>query len=33
MLLPRLIGHKAMRIVMESARIGAEDGLALGLLD
>jgi enoyl-CoA hydratase len=33
MLLPRLIGPKAMRIVMESARIGAEDGLALGLLD
>ena len=33
MLLPRLIGHNAMRIVMESARIGAEDGLALGLLD
>ena len=33
MLLPRLIGHEAMRIVMESARIGAEDGLALGLLD
>jgi enoyl-CoA hydratase len=33
MLLPRLIGHKAMRIVMESDRIGAEDALALGLLD
>jgi enoyl-CoA hydratase/carnithine racemase len=33
MLLPRLVGHKAMRIVMESARIGARDGLAIGLLD
>jgi enoyl-CoA hydratase len=32
-LLPRLVGHKAMRVVMESARIGARDGLAIGLLD
>jgi enoyl-CoA hydratase/carnithine racemase len=32
-LLPRLAGHKAMRLVMESARIGARDGLAFGLLD
>jgi enoyl-CoA hydratase/carnithine racemase len=32
-LLPRLVGHKAMRLVMESARIGARDGLAIGLLD
>jgi hypothetical protein len=32
-LLPRLAGHKAMRLVMESARIGARDGLAIGLLD
>ncbi len=33
MLLPLLVGHKAMRLVMESARIGARDGLAIGLLD
>jgi enoyl-CoA hydratase/carnithine racemase len=33
MLLPRLAGSRAMRIVMESARIGARDGLAMGLLD
>jgi enoyl-CoA hydratase/carnithine racemase len=33
MLLPLLVGRKAMRIVMESARIGARDGLAIGLLD
>ena len=33
MLLPRLVGHQAMRLVMESARIGARDGLTLGLLD
>jgi enoyl-CoA hydratase/carnithine racemase len=33
MLLPRLVGHQAMRLVMESARIGAAEGLALGLLD
>lgn len=32
-LLPWLVGHKAMRLVMESARIGARDGLAIGLLD
>jgi len=33
LLLPRLVGHAAMRLVMESARIGARDSLALGLLD
>ena len=33
LLLPRLAGHAAMRLVMESARIGADDGVALGLLD
>jgi len=33
MLLPLLVGHNTMRIVMESARIGARDGLAIGLLD
>lgn len=33
MLLPRLAGHKAMRLIMESARISARDALALGLLD
>ena len=33
LLLPRLVGHQATRIVMESARIGAGHGLALGLLD
>jgi len=32
-LLPRLVGHKAMRLVLESARIGARDALAIGLLD
>jgi enoyl-CoA hydratase/carnithine racemase len=33
LLLPQLVGHAAMRLVMESARIGARDSLALGLLD
>jgi enoyl-CoA hydratase/carnithine racemase len=32
-LLPRLAGHQAMRMVMESARISAQDAQALGLLD
>ncbi len=32
-LLPRLVGRQAMRLVMESVRIGAAEGLALGLLD
>jgi enoyl-CoA hydratase len=32
-LLPRLVGPRAMRLVLESARIGAADALALGLLD
>ena len=32
-LLPRLAGHNAMRLVMESARINAHDALAFGLLD
>jgi enoyl-CoA hydratase len=32
-LLPRLAGPRAMRLVMESARIGAREALALGLLD
>jgi enoyl-CoA hydratase/carnithine racemase len=32
-LLPRLAGPRAMRLVMESARIGAQEALALGLLD
>jgi enoyl-CoA hydratase len=32
-LLPRLVGHKAMRLVMESARISARDALSFGLLD
>ena len=32
-LLPRLAGRHAMRLVMESARIGAVEALALGLLD
>jgi enoyl-CoA hydratase len=32
-LLPRLIGHRAVRLVLESARIGAADALAMGLLD
>jgi enoyl-CoA hydratase/carnithine racemase len=33
LLLPRLVGHRAMRLVMESARISARDALAVGLLD
>jgi enoyl-CoA hydratase/carnithine racemase len=32
-LLPRLVGPAAMRLVMESARIDAEQALLLGLLD
>jgi enoyl-CoA hydratase/carnithine racemase len=32
-LLPQLVGHKAMRLVMESARINAQDALSFGLLD
>jgi len=32
-LLPRLVGPAAMRLVMESARIDAEQALMLGLLD
>lgn len=32
-LLPRLAGPKAMRLIMECARISAQDALALGLLD
>jgi enoyl-CoA hydratase/carnithine racemase len=32
-LLPRLAGPRAMRLVMESARIGAREALVLGLLD
>jgi enoyl-CoA hydratase/carnithine racemase len=32
-LLPRLVGHRALRLVLESARINARDGLAMGLLD
>jgi enoyl-CoA hydratase len=32
-LLPRLVGARAMRLVLESARIGARDALAMGLLD
>ncbi|HEY6297103.1 MAG TPA: enoyl-CoA hydratase/isomerase family protein [Streptosporangiaceae bacterium] len=32
-LLPRLVGHQAVRLVMESARISAADALAMGLLD
>jgi len=32
-LLPRLAGPRALRLVLESARIGAEEALALGLLD
>jgi len=32
-LLPRLAGPRAMRLVLESARIGARDALAMGLLD
>jgi enoyl-CoA hydratase/carnithine racemase len=33
LLLPRLVGARAMRLVLESARIGAEEALAIGLLD
>ncbi|SEG99514.1 enoyl-CoA hydratase [Nonomuraea solani] len=32
-LLPRLVGAKALRLVLDSARMGADDALALGLLD
>jgi enoyl-CoA hydratase len=32
-LLPRLVGHRAMRMVIEGPRIGAEEALAAGLLD
>jgi enoyl-CoA hydratase/carnithine racemase len=32
-LLPRLVGHRALRLVLDSARISAEDALAIGLLD
>jgi enoyl-CoA hydratase len=32
-LLPRLIGPRAMRLVLECARIGARDALAMGLID
>jgi enoyl-CoA hydratase/carnithine racemase len=32
-LLPRLVGAKAMRLVLESARVSAEEALAIGLLD
>lgn len=32
-LLPRLTGHRAMRLIMESARIGAQEAFAFGLLD
>jgi enoyl-CoA hydratase/carnithine racemase len=32
-LLPRLVGARALRLVLDSARIGAADALALGLLD
>jgi enoyl-CoA hydratase/carnithine racemase len=32
-LLPRLVGARAMRLVLGSARIGARDALAMGLLD
>jgi enoyl-CoA hydratase/carnithine racemase len=32
-LLPRLVGPLAMRLVLGSARIGARDALAMGLLD
>lgn len=33
MLLPRLTGHRAMRLVLDSARISAHQALAAGLLD
>lgn len=32
-LLPRLAGARALRLVLDSARIGAADALAMGLLD
>lgn len=32
-LLPRLVGHRAMRMVIEGSRIGAAQALAAGLLD
>jgi enoyl-CoA hydratase/carnithine racemase len=32
-LLPRLVGHRALRMVIEGPRIGAEQALAAGLLD
>jgi enoyl-CoA hydratase len=32
-LLPRLTGHRAMRLVLDSARISADEALAAGLLD
>ena len=32
-LLPRLAGPRALRLVLESARIGAREALAIGLLD
>jgi enoyl-CoA hydratase/carnithine racemase len=32
-LLPRLAGARALRLVLEAARIGAPDALAMGLLD
>jgi enoyl-CoA hydratase len=32
-LLPRLVGPRAMRLVLESQRIGAREALAMGLLD
>jgi enoyl-CoA hydratase/carnithine racemase len=33
LLLPRLVGARALRLVLETARIGAPDALAMGLLD
>ena len=32
-LLPRLVGRQAMRLVLESARISADEALSIGLLD
>jgi enoyl-CoA hydratase/carnithine racemase len=32
-LLPRLVGHRALRLVIEGPRIGAPEALAAGLLD
>ncbi|MEV0380067.1 enoyl-CoA hydratase/isomerase family protein [Nonomuraea sp. NPDC050643] len=32
-LLPRLVGARALRLVLDSARVSAEEALALGLLD